>query len=179
MKGRPQNSVISQSIEYVFNHNNNIRLLKPNELNRKFDCIILLCGATGCGKSAILNSIVNFVEGRNNKNLIIATKVNESDELDPRFLINENKIEPQQTGNILYIQVIWEEKYFLFIDGPGYNENYKSQIDNQILNKIKDLKNIIKSIDCIFYVQKFTDSLLLKSSECFLKKVAEFYGIIE
>ncbi|OMJ70900.1 hypothetical protein SteCoe_31012 [Stentor coeruleus] len=167
----------TKNIQFVLKYNENTRLLKPNEINRKFDCTILLCGVTGCGKSAILNSIVNFVEGRNTGNLIIASKISDKDKLDMRFTYNKNQSNQiQQTTDVLCIQVLWKGKEMLFIDTPGYDENNKGQADIQTLTKIKQICEYVKKIDYIFFVQKFTDSQFFKSSEVFLNKIYEIFN---
>lgn len=177
IRGVSQNPERGKNVQFVFKYNENIRLLKANEVSRRFDCTVLICGATGSGKSAFLNSVVNFVEGRSTENLIIASKTNKDDQIDPRFVYNKQQNNLiQQTSDVLCIQVLWKGKEILFIDTPGYDENNQGKIDMQILNKIQDVCRCLKKIDYIFFVQKYSETQFFKSSELFLMKICELFN---
>ncbi|KAK7886542.1 hypothetical protein WMY93_026163 [Mugilogobius chulae] len=117
---------------------------------------ILLVGATGSGKSTLINALVNFVIGVEFENKVWFEVI--SDEKD------KSQSNSQTTTVSVYEIYGFEEKTVPFsltiIDTPGYGDTRGLEYDNIVTDKLKSLFCVQNGIDTINVV-----GLVMKASE--------------
>ena len=131
--------------------------------------VILLIGQTGCGKTTLINLLINTLLG---------TKYN--DDYRYKIIIEEkHKDESKSNTKGIHFYNIKVEGYgfpIKIIDTQGFGDTGGVDEDNLILEKIKDTFNSIKYINCICFVVKESDFRLGSSQKYIYKSILDIFA---
>uniref|UniRef100_A0A8C6TM89 AIG1-type G domain-containing protein n=1 Tax=Neogobius melanostomus TaxID=47308 RepID=A0A8C6TM89_9GOBI len=136
---------------------------------------VLLVGATGSGKSTLINSLVNFVMG-----------VKFEDKVWFEVITDENKesqAQSQTTAVSVYEVFGFEGKtvpYSLtIIDTPGFGDTRGIEYDDTVTKQLKDLFSIsggVDSIDAVGLVLKATENRLDGNTAYIFNSLTSLFG---
>uniref|UniRef100_A0A8C6TYG0 AIG1-type G domain-containing protein n=1 Tax=Neogobius melanostomus TaxID=47308 RepID=A0A8C6TYG0_9GOBI len=161
------------------------RLLDENSKLRKFtfgkrdhkhpNKTVLLVGATGSGKSTLINALVNFVMGVKFEDKVWFEIVTDKK--------NKSQSETQTTAVSVYEVFGFEGKtvpYSLtIIDTPGYGDTRGIEYDDIITKKLQDLFSIpdeVETIDVVGLVLKATENRLDERTAYIFNSVTSLFG---
>ncbi|KAM9401189.1 uncharacterized protein ACWYII_030832 [Salvelinus alpinus] len=140
----------------------------------KFNKTILIVGETGTGKSTLINAMVNYILGVENKNQVCFEIVEEE---------KRSQTESQTTAVTVYEVFGYEGlrvPYSLtIIDTPGYGDTRGIQEDKLIAEKLYQLfrsSDGIHQIDVVGFVVKATDNRLSDRQKYIFDAVLSLFG---
>ncbi|KAI6656579.1 hypothetical protein LOD99_1374 [Oopsacas minuta] len=117
---------------------------------------ILILGETGCGKSALINSIAN-----------VLLKMEQSTQFRFKVIDNEEQTGTSSTDAIqgYKLEVKHSTYSYMFWDTPGFSNTNGFEHDMNISKSIADFLHKIQHLDAVVVVEKYNDLLSKKSSE--------------
>lgn len=92
--GRPLNRVIFQNVDFYYNHGTNLRVLENICLDAQPGQTVAILGATGSGKTSLINLIPRFYDTTSGKVMIDGIDVRELAEMS---ILEHVSIVPQET----------------------------------------------------------------------------------
>ncbi|XP_061176106.1 uncharacterized protein LOC133185061 [Saccostrea echinata] len=142
---------------------------------------IILVGATGCGKSTMVDGIINYIMG-----------VNFQDEF--RFTLLELEEEEKRTENQAISQTEWITVYKIapqtgsrldytlnIIDTPGFGDTRGIERDELLVNQIRHLltdkspPNLLY-LDCVCFIVKAPDARLTPTQTYIFHSIMSLFG---
>ena len=132
--------------------------------------VLMLVGATGKGKSTLINRLINHIFG-----------VKSSDDFRFQLVVERELSQTEsQTKDITKYVIYKSELLFklIIIDTPGFGDTAGKMEDEIKLRKIKNLftSNTIVSIDAICFVANYNDQRLTEYHSYVFYKVATIFG---
>ncbi|KAI6660127.1 hypothetical protein LOD99_10571 [Oopsacas minuta] len=117
---------------------------------------ILIIGETGCGKSALINSIAN-----------VLLKMEQSTQFRFKVIDNEEQTGASSTDAIhgYKLEVEHSTYSYMFWDTPGFSNTNGFEYNMNISKYIADFLHKIQHLDAVVVVEKYNDVISKKSSE--------------
>ena len=137
---------------------------------QQYERIIMVVGATGTGKSTLINRMINYILG-----------VKYTDEFRFQLVIENNISQTESQTKIITKYVLHGSTFdykLSIIDTPGFGDTTGEEEDTKTTEKIQSLFQLgtIISIDAICFVAKHSNTRLTGFEKYVFKKVTSIFG---
>ena len=150
----------------------------PNELeSRRTEKVLMVVGATGAGKTTLINGMVNYILG-----------INWEDKFRYKLIVEDSRVSQAQSQTKEIIAYTFHPvKGFAFpykftiIDTPGFGDTAGLRRDKEIINQIKEFFSIpppngIDHIDGIGFVTQASLARLTPTQEYIFTSILSIFG---
>ena len=132
--------------------------------------VVMVVGATGKGKSTLINRMINHIFG-----------VNYTDKFRFQLIVEQNSSQIESQTKLITKYTICNGKFdFILsvIDTPGFGDTTGREADKATIQKIHNLfkSGTIVSINAICFVANYNDSRLTEYEQYIFENVAKVFG---
>ena len=133
--------------------------------------VVMLVGATGTGKSTLINRLVNHIFG-----------VKYTDNFRFQLIVEQGLSQTVSQTKCITKYIIYKSNLLyklVIIDTPGLGDTGGEKEDEKNISRIKNLfeSNTIQSIDAICFVSSYNDQRLTSYLSYILYKVVMIFGV--
>ena len=131
---------------------------------------MMVVGQTGCGKTTLLNSLVNFLTGINFEDKFRYKIIDEGP--------NQNQAKSQTSEvTVYYIQPHNGYPPIKIIDTPGFGDTGGIEVDKKITKKIeKKFQTEINQINAICFVAQSSNARLTPNQKYIFSSIMDLFG---
>lgn len=135
-----------------------------------YEKVIMVVGATGTGKSTLINRMINYI-----------LDIKYTDKFRFQLVIEKETSQIESQTKIITKYVLYSSKFdykLSVIDTPGFGDTTGKGEDQKTIEKIRSLfdSGTIVSIDAICFVAKYGDTRLKEFEKYVFKNVTNIFG---